>query len=49
MEKNNTKITTLDKKYFREIFMLHAESDQKINYDQLQQIFIMVDFKPNEK
>ena len=47
--KRTTKINALDKKYFREIFNLHAGKDQKIDYEKLQQIFIMVDFKPNEK
>ena len=43
-----TKISEMDKKYFREIFNLHAEDD-KISYEGLQKIFEMVDFKPNEK
>ena len=43
-----TKISEMDKKYFREIFNLHAVED-KINYEGLQKIFEMVDFKPNEK
>ena len=38
----------MDKRYFREIFDLHAV-DKKINYDGLCRIFEMVDFKPNEK
>ena len=47
---SNTKINALDKKYFREIFMLHADpADQKIDYEKLEQIFVMVDFKPNDK
>ena len=41
-------IKDMDKKYFREIFMLHAV-DEKINYEGLCKIFEMVDFKPNEK
>lgn len=41
-------IKELDKRYFREIFALHAVDD-KINYEGLQRIFEMVDFKPNEK
>ena len=43
-----TKISEMDKKYFREIFNLHAKDD-KIDYEGLQKIFEMVDFKPNEK
>ncbi len=41
-------IKDMDKKYFREIFNLHAV-DEKINYEGLCKIFEMVDFKPNEK
>lgn len=41
-------IKEIDKRYFREIFALHAVED-KINYEGLQRIFEMVDFKPNEK
>ncbi len=41
-------IKDMDKRYFREIFDLHAV-DKKINYDGLCRIFEMVDFKPNEK
>ena len=45
-----TKISEMDKKYFREIFNLHADQQtEKINYEGLQKIFEMVDFKPNEK
>ena len=43
-----TKISEMDKKYFREIFSLHAQNE-KITYDGLGKIFEMVDFKPNEK
>ena len=43
-----TKISEMDKKYFREIFNLHAQED-KITYEGLQKIFEMVDFKPNDK
>ena len=43
-----TKISEMDKKYFREIFLLHAKDD-KITYQGLQDIFEMVDFKPNDK
>lgn len=43
------KISELDKKYFREIFLLHANRDEKIDYTALCRIFEMVDFKPNEK
>eukprot|EP00347_Sterkiella_histriomuscorum_P015154 403358114 len=43
------KISELDKKYFREIFLLHANKDEKIDYEALCRIFEMVDFKPNEK
>ena len=42
------KISEMDKKYFREIFNLHAK-DEKIDYEGLCRIFEMVDFKPNEK
>lgn len=42
------KISEMDKKYFREIFNLHAK-DEKIDYPALCRIFEMVDFKPNEK
>lgn len=43
-----SKISEMDKKYFREIFALHAK-DEKIDYEALCRIFEMVDFKPNEK
>ena len=43
-----SKISEMDKKYFREIFNLHAK-DEKIDYEALCRIFQMVDFKPNEK
>jgi len=43
-----SKISEMDKKYFREIFNLHAK-DEKIDYAALCRIFEMVDFKPNEK
>ena len=43
-----TKISEMDKKYFREIFSLHAQNE-KITYEGLGKIFEMVDFKPNEK
>lgn len=43
-----SKISEMDKKYFREIFNLHAR-DEKIDYEALCRIFEMVDFKPNEK
>lgn len=42
------KISEMDKKYFREIFNLHAK-DEKIDMQGLANIFEMVDFKPNEK
>jgi hypothetical protein len=41
-------IKDMDRRYFREIFNLHAV-DEKINYEGLCKIFEMVDFKPNEK
>ena len=41
-------IKDMDRKYFREIFNLHAV-DEKINYEGLCKIFAMVDFKPNDK
>ena len=43
-----TKISEMDKKYFREIFNLYSENE-KITHDGLNKIFEMVDFKPNEK
>jgi len=43
-----SKISEMDKRYFREIFNLHAKED-KIDYEALCNIFEMVDFKPNEK
>lgn len=43
-----SKISEMDKLYFREIFNLH-QKDEKIDYQGLQKIFEMVDFKPNEK
>ena len=43
-----SKISTHHRGYFREIFNLHAK-EGKINYEGLQNIFEMVDFKPNEK
>ena len=43
-----SKISEMDKMYFREIFNLHSK-DEKIDYDGLCKIFEMVDFKPNEK
>ena len=48
MSKGKSKINEMDKKYFREIFQLHAK-DEKITYQGLQDIFEMVDFKPNDK
>lgn len=39
----------MDKIYFREIFGLHQNKDEKIDYEGLCKIFEMVDFKPNEK
>lgn len=44
-----SKISDMDKKYFREIFNLHANKEEKIDYEALCKIFEMVDFKPNEK
>ena len=49
MKKNSPAISAMDKKYFREIFNLHANENEKITYEGLQAIFEMVDFKPNEK
>ena len=49
MSKGKAKISEMDKKYFREIFNLHANENEKITYEGLQAIFEMVDFKPNEK
>ena len=43
-----SKISEMDKKYFREIFSLHSKDD-KIDEEGLYKIFEMVDFKPNEK
>ena len=43
-------ISAMDRKYFRDIFQLHASPEtDKITYEKLQEIFVMVDFKPNEK
>ena len=33
--KQAAKINALDKKYFREIFLLHANAQQKITYEKL--------------
>ena len=49
MSRGKSKISEMDKKYFREIFLLHANKDEKIDYEGLCKIFEMVDFKPNEK
>eukprot|EP00351_Strombidinopsis_sp_SopsisLIS2011_P003990 CAMPEP_0116870428 /NCGR_PEP_ID=MMETSP0463-20121206/318_1 /TAXON_ID=181622 /ORGANISM="Strombidinopsis sp, Strain SopsisLIS2011" /LENGTH=55 /DNA_ID=CAMNT_0004506919 /DNA_START=26 /DNA_END=193 /DNA_ORIENTATION=- len=43
-----TRITDMDKKYFREIFLLNAV-EEKIDYEGLCKIFEMVGFEPNEK
>ena len=43
-----TKISEMDKKYFREIFNLYSDNE-KITHEGLNKIFEMVDFKPNEK
>ena len=45
---SKSKINDQDRKYFREIFKLHAKDDN-IDYEGLQKIFEMVDFKPNDK
>lgn len=43
-----SKISEIDKMYFREIFNLH-QKEEKIDYKGLCAIFEMVDFKPNDK
>ena len=49
MNKGKSKISVMDQKYFREIFQLEADKDEKIDYAALCRIFEKVDFKPNEK
>ena len=44
-----TRINETDRGYFREIFNLHANADQKIDLEGLNKIFEMVGFVPNEK
>lgn len=55
---SKTRISDMDKKYFREIFNLNAIDDQgnqtgenrdKLNHEGLKKIFEMVGFQPNEK
>ena len=55
---SKTRISDMDKKYFREIFNLNAIDDNgnttgpernKLNYEGLMKIFEMVGFEPNEK
>ena len=48
---SKTRISDMDKKYFREIFTLNAtgEGKDKINLQGLEEIFKMVGFTPNEK
>ena len=46
----SSKISTMEQKYFREIFDLHAaKNNGKLTYPLLQELFEMVAFKPNEK
>ena len=46
----SSKISTMEQKYFREIFDLHASKNNgKLTYELLQELFEMVAFKPNEK
>ena len=51
MSKGDTsKISTMEQKYFREIFELHASKNGgKLTYQLLQELFEQVAFKPNEK
>jgi len=42
------KVSDLHRQYFREIFNLEAK-DGMISYEGLKNLFVMVDFKPNEK
>ena len=44
-----TRISETDKRYFREIFDLNANSDKKIDQKGLDEIFKMVGFTPNDK
>ena len=46
---NKTRISDQDKRYFREIFNLNQNADQKIDQKGLDDIFKMVGFTPNEK
>ena len=55
---SKTRISDMDKKYFREIFNLNAIDDEgnmqgpnrdKLNLEGLNKIFEMVGFEPNEK
>ena len=46
---SKTRISDQDKRYFREIFTLNQNADQKIDVNGLDEIFKMVGFTPNEK
>ena len=46
---SKTRISDQDKRYFREIFNLNQNADQKIDQKGLDDIFKMVGFTPNEK
>ncbi len=46
---SKTRISDADKMYFREIFTLNQNENQKIDHNGLNEIFKMVGFTPNEK
>ena len=46
---SKTRISDTDKAYFREIFKLNANADEKIDINGLNEIFKMVGFTPNDK
>ena len=46
---SKTRISDQDKRYFREIFTLNQNAEQKIDAKGLDEIFKMVGFTPNDK
>ena len=44
-----TRISETDRRYFREIFALNQNADQKLDQKGLDEIFKMVGFTPNDK
>ena len=46
---SKTRISDADKMYFREIFTLNQNENQKIDHNGLNEIFKMVGFTPNDK